>query len=54
MPKLSQSELRARLVSSGAIKERQPMPERPKFMVDRTLSRLNAILARRSTFKQAA
>lgn len=54
MPKLSQMEIRRRLVSSGAVKERAPMPERQKFMVDRTMSRLSAVLARRSMFKQAA
>lgn len=52
MPKMSQTEIRRRLLANGAIKERAPMPERPKFMVDRTMSRLNAILFRRSTFKQ--
>lgn len=51
MPKLSQTEIRRRLLANGAVKERAPMPERQKVNVDRTLSRLNAILARRATFK---
>lgn len=52
MPKLSQTEIRRRLLANGAVKERAPMPERQKVNVDHTLSRLNAILFRRNTFKQ--
>lgn len=53
MPKLTDMEIRQRMLNDKAIKARDAMPERPFKYVNKTLSRTNAVLARRATFKQA-
>lgn len=55
MPKLSDLEIRRRLMQDKAIKSDVPMEvpkQNPRF-VNKQLSRINAIIARRATFKQA-
>jgi hypothetical protein len=52
MPKLTPNEIRARLLKNGDIQSREPMPIRVNVAANKQLSRLNAILSRRTTFKQ--
>lgn len=54
MPKMSAQEIRARLIKNGDIQGKVEMPTRTNTYVNKVLSRTNAILARRATFKQAS